>query len=92
MGSCKYVTTTLKLSAGEEKFSISSKRVIDPGFTQILTWQAVGEGETSLEKFTKGSKLEIKSVELIERLTSPPGYLTESELISLMERYGIGKF
>lgn len=49
----------LRLSAGEEKFSISSKRVTDPGFTQILTWQAIGEGETLLDKFNKGSKLNI---------------------------------
>lgn len=29
-------------------------------------------------------------VKLIERLTSPPDYLTESELITLMEKHGIG--
>jgi DNA topoisomerase IA len=47
------------LSAGEEKFSIASKRVVDPGFTEVLTWQAVAENEASLEQFAKGSKLAI---------------------------------
>ena len=31
-----------------------------------------------------------KQCKLIERQTSPPDYLTESELISLMEKHGIG--
>lgn len=29
-------------------------------------------------------------VKLVERQTSPPDYLTEAELISLMEKHGIG--
>lgn len=70
MKSCKYVTQTLKLSAGEEKFTISSKRVIDPGYTEILTWQAIGENEAALNDFSKGSKLAIVISILIFNLMS----------------------
>jgi DNA topoisomerase IA len=49
------------LTSGYEKFSIDSKRVIDPGFTEILTWQAVGESEISMD-FKKGDKLAIVSL------------------------------
>lgn len=31
-----------------------------------------------------------EQMKLLERLTSPPDYLTESELITLMEKHGIG--
>jgi len=32
----------------------------------------------------------IKEVKLTERQTSPPDYLTEADLITLMEKHGIG--
>ncbi|KAI6172120.1 DNA topoisomerase [Aphelenchoides besseyi] len=90
MKPAKYTTQTLSLSGGGEKFSISSRKVIDPGFTVAMPWLAVTEEESGLDQFTKGTKMPIKSVELVNRETSPPGYLTESELISLMEKFGIG--
>ncbi|CAG8848910.1 11251_t:CDS:2, partial [Racocetra persica] len=34
--------------------------------------------------------LKVTSVKLVEGKTSPPDYLTESEVISLMEKHGIG--
>ena len=34
--------------------------------------------------------LYVYQLEVSERETSPPGYLTESELITLMEKHGIG--
>lgn len=38
----------------------------------------------------QGDVLEINAVTTKEGLTSAPGYLTESELIGLMEKNGIG--
>lgn len=38
----------------------------------------------------KGQRLAITDVKLTERQTQPPDHLTESELISLMEKHGIG--
>ncbi|CAD5215795.1 unnamed protein product [Bursaphelenchus xylophilus] len=89
MKPCKYTTETLKLNIATEQFTVQSKKVIDPGFTLAMSWLAVSEGE-SLGNFSKGDKLGLKEVSVMQKETSPPGYLTEAELITLMEKYGIG--
>ncbi|KAI6242762.1 DNA topoisomerase [Aphelenchoides fujianensis] len=78
------------LSAAGESFSIQSRKVLDPGWTQAMPWAAVSDEEGTLDQYKKGSKLGVKKVELVDRQTTAPGYLTESELITLMEKYGIG--
>lgn len=37
-----------------------------------------------------GELVSVKDVKLSEHQTSPPDYLTEAELITLMEKHGIG--
>jgi DNA topoisomerase-3 len=89
MRPCKYTTLTVKFNVAGETFSVQSRKVIDPGFTAVMTWQAVSE-EESFDALRKGQTLNVKEAKLAERETSPPGYLTEAELITLMEKYGIG--
>ncbi len=86
---CKYMATTLSISVGEEAFSFCGKKLLEPGFTAVMTWQALTE-EESVPKLNKGDELPVKELKLSERQTSPPDYLTESDLITLMEKHGIG--
>lgn len=86
---CKYLSTTAKFEVGTETFSATGKTLLDPGYTTVLTWQAFGANET-LPKFTTGESVNIHEVKLLECYTQPPEYLTEAELISLMEKHGIG--
>ncbi len=44
---CKYMATTLNVSVGEEGFSFSGKKLLEPGFTAVMTWQV---GRRVLEK------------------------------------------
>lgn len=37
-----------------------------------------------------GELVDVRDVKLTEHQTSPPDYLTEAELITLMEKHGIG--
>ncbi len=74
---------------GEEEFSASGKELIDEGFTAVMRWQGIGEDE-QLPVLKRGDRLPVKDLRIVERQTSPPDYLTESELITLMEKHGIG--
>lgn len=85
----KYLQTTVKFAIGKEEFSFSGKSVIDDGFTSVMTWMAVDNDE-QLPPCSKSDVYPISDVKLEERQTSPPDFLTESELISLMEKHGIG--
>uniref|UniRef100_A0A1A9ZLV4 DNA topoisomerase n=1 Tax=Glossina pallidipes TaxID=7398 RepID=A0A1A9ZLV4_GLOPL len=85
----KYRTTTVKLRVGTEMFSCVANVLIDPGFTKVMTWQAFARDDP-IPPFIEGQKIVINDVRLAENQTSPPDYLTEAELITLMEQHGIG--
>ncbi|KMQ89198.1 dna topoisomerase 3-beta-1 [Lasius niger] len=86
---CKYLSTTIKFEIGIEIFTATGHSLLSPGYTSILTWQALGNNDT-LPKFTFDEKVNIQEAKLVECYTQPPDYLTESELITLMEKHGIG--
>jgi DNA topoisomerase III len=85
----KYKSTTAKFNIDAEIFTSTSNILIDAGFTKVMTWQAFGKNELST-LFQPGDKVKIKDQKLVESLTGPLSYLTESDLISLMEKHGIG--
>ena len=86
---CKYSSTTINFLIGSERFSFTGKKLLDPGYTAVMTWQALTE-EEAVPTLAKGDSLVVKDIKLPERQTSPPDYLTESDLITLMEKHGIG--
>lgn len=54
-----------------------------------MPWQSVPL-EESLPTCQRGDTFPVGEVKLLEKQTSPPDYLTEAELITLMEKHGIG--
>lgn len=85
---CKYVRRKVEFSAGGEVFQCTGQHVVEKGFTSVMPWLAVNE--KNIPQFIKGEQLQITEVELYEGNTTPPEYINESELISLMEKHGIG--
>ncbi|KAK6626129.1 DNA topoisomerase 3-beta-1 [Polyplax serrata] len=88
-GPCKFLHTTVTFKVGPETFKITGKSLLEPGYTAIMPWEALNKTET-LPKFTVDMVVSISDVKLVECQTTPPGYLTEAELITLMEKHGIG--
>ncbi|GMR36093.1 hypothetical protein PMAYCL1PPCAC_06288, partial [Pristionchus mayeri] len=89
MRNCVYEVTTVKMRCGEEEFSFQGKQLIDPGFTVILNASGA-EKDVWMPRVERGEQMRLRSAEVVDRQTLPPSYLTESELISMMEHHGIG--
>lgn len=83
-----YKKTKAVFEAGGETFSASGSVALRPGFTAIMPWRATPS--EPLPAMVAGEVLPLAEVELYQGRTSPPDYLTEAELIGLMEKHGIG--
>ena len=38
---CRYLLTTVMFEVGGEVFCCSGKTVVDPGYTAVMSWQAI---------------------------------------------------
>ena len=90
-----YLVTELRFQAEicKESFTATKKIEINPGFLAIYDRQKEDKedvGQQDLPDVKAGSHYKISSLRIRSGTTSPPGHLTESELISLMEKHGIG--
>ena len=79
----------MKVSTNGEEFSFSSNRELRKGYTLALPIGSSGSNPL-IGDLSKGETLDFDEISLDERFTGPPDYLTESDLITLMEKHGIG--
>ncbi|KAL0392491.1 UNVERIFIED_CONTAM: DNA topoisomerase 3-beta [Sesamum radiatum] len=84
----RVISIKIEFESGGESFCCVGQHVLVKGFTSIMPWLAVTE--INIPQFTEGQKIDISRIEVDEGSTQPPDYLSESELISLMEENGIG--
>jgi DNA topoisomerase III len=82
---CVYEKTKACFQIGAETFMCGGTHVISPGWTTLLTHQMVhDEGIREPPSSQSAKVFELRNVALSEGKTSPPDYLTESELIGLV--------
>ncbi|KAA0203504.1 hypothetical protein HAZT_HAZT001792 [Hyalella azteca] len=79
----------MTFNIGSEVFSLTGIELLDPGFTKVMDWLALDE-ESKVPDLVEGDKLPITEARLNERQTVAPDYLTEAQVIGLMEKHGIG--
>lgn len=63
--------------------------ILFTGFTAVMPWQGIPL-EEAMPTCERGDTFTVEEIKLVEKQTSPPDYLTEAELITLMEKHGIG--
>ena len=70
------------------RFGTEGLRIIDRGYLTIYPYEE--PSEKVLPRLRVGDELRIARAWIEERETEPPPYLSESELLRLMKKYGIG--
>lgn len=70
------------------KFETYGSKVIKQGYFEIYPFERVKE--RPLPKVLKGTLVYLTKLDILKKKTEPPPYLSESELLKLMKRYGIG--
>lgn len=86
---CKTIKSKAVFSIGKERFKVSGHRVSSPGFAEIMPW-LLPKDDLMPDLTSLPAQVPVESVKVAESYTSAPGYLTEAELIGLMEHNGIG--
>ncbi len=81
------ISATFKLD--DEVFHSSGQVVQTKGFLEVATWMKVDEFAFP-DDIEEGGTVPISSIRLIEAKTARPGWLTEADLIAMMETHGIG--
>ena len=93
MQPAKYETTSVKIAAGEYRFTVATSRVLFEGFQTVYTESGEEKAENNvlLKGISKDSVLEKESFDTKQHFTQPPAHYTEATLVKAMEELGIGR-
>jgi len=76
------------VSFGKIELEAEGQRTLDKGYWRIYPWER--QAEKPLPVVKPGEAAYAVKVSVVERETQPPPPMTESELLALMRKYGIG--
>lgn len=86
-----YETTSLKIEAGEERFTTSASQLGFDGFLSVYKNDEEKQSNLSLAGITRESRLELQNFEDKQHFTQPPAHYTEALLVKTLEELGIGR-
>ncbi len=81
--------TDVEIAYGDETFGAHGVVVLERNYLDVYRYEN-WTNSTTLPRFTFGERFEPIEAMMSEGKTSPPGYLTEPDLIALMDANGIG--
>ncbi|KAK3333433.1 DNA topoisomerase [Cercophora scortea] len=85
----KGVASDVEIEYGDELFTAHGVIVLERNYLDVYPYEN-WTGTAMLPKFTVGERFEPTQAMITEGKTTAPGYLTEADLISLMDANGIG--
>ena len=93
MQPAKYETTSVKIAAGQYRFTVAASKVSFEGFRSVYTeaGEAKEENNVLLKGLDMDSVLTKESLDTKQHFTQPPAHYTEATLVKTLEELGIGR-
>ena len=92
MASAKYETTSVKIQAKDQIFTLAASKMLFDGFMSVYIQEDEKEEENLLTgELEKGDVLEHISFDAKQHFTQPPAHYTEASLVRALEELGIGR-
>ena len=92
MTSAVYETTSVKIDAAGQQFSVAASKIKFDGFMSVYTDDEDKEDNNTLMKgITRDTKLSLIELEAKQHFTQPAPHYTEASLVRAMEELGIGR-
>ncbi|MDE6663829.1 MAG: type I DNA topoisomerase [Lachnospiraceae bacterium] len=92
MATARYETTSVKIDAAGQRFTVSASRIKFDGFLSVYTDdEEKEENNTLVKEITKDTKLTFDSFEEKQHFTQPAPHYTEASLVRALEELGIGR-
>ena len=93
MKPARYETTSVKIAAGDYRFTVSASKVAFDGFRMIYTEAGEEKDESNVlaKSLDKDSVLQYESFDSKQHFTQPPAHYTEAALVKTLEELGIGR-
>ena len=92
MNGARYETTSVKISAGNYRFTSSGSKIVFPGFLSVYqNDEDKAENNAALHKVAKGDVFKEVELKKEQHFTQPPAHYTEASLVKELEDLGIGR-
>lgn len=92
MSPALYATTSVKIDANGQRFTVSASKVAFEGFMSVYTQEEdKEEGNTLFREIDQTTALTLKEFLPKQHFTQPPAHYTEASLVKALEELGIGR-
>lgn len=92
MHSAKYETLSVRIDAGNHRFTSAGSKLVFPGFLAVYQNDEDKEQANAvLSKVTEDSGLSLTELVPEQHFTQPPAHFTEASLVKALEELGIGR-
>lgn len=92
MNGARYETTSVKINAGNYRFTSSGSKIVFSGFLSVYqNDEDKEENNAALHKVAKGDVFKEVELKKEQHFTQPPAHYTEASLVKELEDLGIGR-